>query len=123
GLLVTGTDNRVDENVWRATAAQMVPRAVDYAAGVLEHFFRGRIEIAPPDRFVYGLANYVAENAGAFTKLRLKVRNATPDEATGSGRLIAVVQYRKALDGNLIEDPVGAVSGEIFYSVAKPIEY
>jgi hypothetical protein len=34
------------------------PRAIGYSAGLADYFFRGRIEIAPPARFAYGLAAY-----------------------------------------------------------------
>ena len=34
----------LDEEVWRATAQIVVPKAVDYAQGVLEYFFRGRLD-------------------------------------------------------------------------------
>jgi hypothetical protein len=122
GLLIPGSYNCVDENVWRATADHTVPRAVDYAAGALEYFFRGRIEIAPPDRFAYGLANYQPGNTEAFTKLRFKVRNATPGEEVGNGQLIAVVQYRKPLSGDLIENPSGTLSSELSFAVSKRID-
>jgi hypothetical protein len=124
GLPIPGSYNCVDENVWRATADHMVPRAIDYAAGVLEYFFRGRIDIAAPDRFVYGLANYVDGNRGAFTKLRFKVRNATPGEAAGAGRLIAIVQYRtpRQLGTDLIEKPRSELSPTLFFAVSKQID-
>jgi hypothetical protein len=122
GLPVPFTYNCVDENVWQVAATHLVPRAVDYAAGVLEYFFRGRIEIAPPARFLYGLASYVPGNAGAFTSLRFKVRNATPSEAAGSGRLVAVVQYRTPVTGeDLILNPFADVSGELFFAVSREL--
>ena len=35
----------VDEAVWEETAAHMLPRAVGYARGVLDYFFRGKIGV------------------------------------------------------------------------------
>lgn len=35
----------VDENVWAQTAQAMLPRAVGYARGVLDYFFRGQFEV------------------------------------------------------------------------------
>ena len=35
----------MDEAVWEETATHMLPRAVGYARGVLEYFFRGRVRV------------------------------------------------------------------------------
>jgi hypothetical protein len=35
----------VDEAVWEETATHMLPRAVGYARGVLDYFFRGRLKV------------------------------------------------------------------------------
>ena len=112
----------LDDLVFQNYAAHLLPRAIGYSAGLLDYFFRGRIEIAPPARFAYGLAAYQPGNAGTFTKLRFKVRNATPNEATGSGEMIAVAQYRTALTGaNLIDDPNASISSQLFFAVSKPL--
>ncbi len=112
----------LDDRVFETYAAHLLPRAIGYAAGLLDYFFRGRIEIAPPARFAYGLAAYQPGNAGAFTKLRFKVRNATPNEATGPGEMIAVAQYRRALTGaNLIDNPNASISSERFFAVSTPL--
>jgi hypothetical protein len=110
----------VDENVWTATALQMLPRAVGYARGVLDYFFRGRIEIAPPDRFVYARSPFSADTSGAFTALRFKVRNATPGETAGTGTLVAVVQYRTS-SSNLFEEPRAPLSEIRFTAVSQPL--
>jgi hypothetical protein len=112
----------LDDLVFQNYAAHLLPRAIGYSAGLLDYFFRGRIDIAPPARFAYGLAAYQPGNAGAFTKLRFKVRNATPNEAAGSGQMFAVAQYRKALTGaNLIDDPNGEISSQLFFAVSQPL--
>ena len=112
----------LDDRVFQTYAAHLLPRAIGYSAGLLDYFFRGRIEIAPPARFAYGLAAYQPGNAGAFTKLRFKVRNATPNEATGSGQMIAVAQYRTALTGaNLIDNPRASISSQLFFAVSAPL--
>ena len=125
GVLQPVSYTCVDENVWKATARLMLPRAVGYARGVLDYFFRGRIEIAPPDRFVYGLAPFLEDNAGAFTRLRFKVRNATPNEDAGgsqhtAGQMVAVVRYRKSAR-NPIEDPSVRPSDQLFFAVSETI--
>ncbi len=117
----TGTiGNCTDEVVWAQVADQMLPRAMGYSAALLDYFFRGQLEIAPPARFVYGLVPFPAGNAGAFTKLRFQVRSATPDEGTGSGQLVAVVRYRTSPE-NLIERPYADLSAPLF-AVSRPVD-
>lgn len=115
------TNFALDDLVFRDYATHLLPRAIGYASGLLDYFFRGRIEIAPPSRFAYGLARYEPGNAGRFTSLRLKVRNATSGEATGTGQLVAVVQYRSSLGDDLLQNPAGDISSEIFLAVSAPI--
>jgi hypothetical protein len=119
GVLEPRTIACVDEHVWAATALEMLPRAVGYARGVLDYFFRGQIEIAPPDRFVYARPPFTAGNTGAFSTLRFKVRNATPDEIAGAGTLVAVVQYRIS-PGNLFDEPLAPLSETRFTAVSAP---
>src|SRR5262249_866339 len=84
---------------------------------------RGRLEIDPPDRFVYGLAQFQPGNSGAFTSLRFKVRNVTPAEDTGPGALTAVVRYRRPFFqfGNLIDNPFAPIAEEQFFPVSTPL--
>ncbi|HSF07239.1 MAG TPA: hypothetical protein VLG10_15760 [Methylomirabilota bacterium] len=119
GVLEPRTIACMDENVWTATALEMLPRAVSYARGVLDYFFRGQIEIAPPDRFVYARAPFTAGNAGAFSTLRFKVRNTTPGEIAGAGTIVAVVQYRIS-PSNLFEEPLAPLSEIRFTAVSEP---
>ncbi|HXJ80190.1 MAG TPA: hypothetical protein VMS64_16095 [Candidatus Methylomirabilis sp.] len=108
-----------------AAASILLPRAVSYSAALLQYFFRGRIEIAPPDRFVYGLAPFLDGNTGAFTGLRFKVRNATPSEEAGGpqqtpGQMVAVIRYRTGA-ANPIETPSVPPSAQQFSAVSKPV--
>ena len=119
GVLEPRTTACMDEHVWTATALEMLPRAVGYARGVLDYFFRGRIEIAPPDRFVYARVAFTAGNTGAFTTLRFKVRHTTPNEVAGVGTIVAVVQYRTS-PGNLFAEPLSPLSDTRFTAVSEP---
>jgi hypothetical protein len=110
-----------DQNVWKAVAQLMLPRAVGYSRAALNYFFRGRIEIAAPDRFVYAVAPYVDGNAGAFTRLKFKIRNATPDEHAGPGRVVAVIQYRNS-GGDIIVDPGRTLPNQTSFKVSRPQE-
>ncbi len=116
-----------DANVWAATAGHMLPRAVGYARGALDYFFRGRIEIAAPGKFLYGLAKFVDGNTGSFTKLTFKFRNATPGEATtcpagqscAAPQLTAIVQYRKTTADPIVQ-PEANLPNELSFAVAQP---
>jgi hypothetical protein len=104
-------------------ATILLPRAVSFSAGLLKYFFRGRLEIASPDRYVYGLAAFQPGNTGSFTKLRFRVRNITPNEEAGPGLMSAVVRYRVPVDSaaNLIDAPLADISGPRF-AISRPLE-
>ena len=87
-----------------AQADLLVPRAVAYSAGLIDHFFRGKLKISLPDDRLYGIVDHttfdVGDPATGFTKLKLKVENETP--AIGSeaqdmvgGKIVAVVKFRR----------------------------
>jgi hypothetical protein len=72
----------------------LLPRAIAYSAGLINHFFRGELQIeAPPQRVLavvdQGVPHTVDENGYprrsdnngifGFQKVRLRVRNVTPD--------------------------------------------
>jgi hypothetical protein len=138
GVLQPLTAVCADENVWATTARAMLPRAVGYARGALDYFFRGQLEIAAPDRFLYGRTNFQepfqtmdpSYNVNAFTRLTFKVRNATtPDEDTSCPagqqcappQLLAVVQYRTGSGVDLIRYPDADLSAELSFAVSKPL--
>jgi len=86
-----------------AMALLLLPRAASYSAGLINFFFRGRLDITLPDEGVFALADH-GTTAG-FKSLRMKIKNVTPDfvDAQGgsqpqhmSGRVFfAVVRYHK----------------------------
>ncbi len=89
-----------------AMADLLIPRAVAYSAGLINRFFRGRLEISPPDEGVYAIVDHALTNGvdDGFTRLKLKLRNATPDvddgqatypQAMTAGTLRAVAKYRR----------------------------
>ncbi|OLC14760.1 MAG: hypothetical protein AUH29_09620 [Candidatus Rokubacteria bacterium 13_1_40CM_69_27] len=123
------TRHVLDDLVYGDYAAHLLPRAIGYASALVDYFFRGRIEIAPPDRHVYGLTTFREGNAGAFTRLRFKVRNVSvlgsdrtlPEDvpAGQAGELRAVVQYRTAAGVNLLLHPEADLSAAVF-AVSAP---
>jgi len=89
-------------------AKLLVPRAVAYSAGAIDYFFRGKLQIELPDEQVYAVEDFsTSQQAGAgFKKLKMKIKNVTPDVATQAGsfheqtaspngKLIAVLKYRR----------------------------
>jgi hypothetical protein len=90
--------NRVN---YDAMADLLLPRAVAYSAGLINFFFRGRIDIALPDEGVFALADH-ASNQG-FKIVRAKIRNATPaftdaqggavPQGMAGGTFFAVIRY------------------------------
>ncbi len=94
---------------YNAQADLLVPRAVSYSAGLLNYFFRGKMQIELPAERVYAALDHSVETVAGtqgFRKLVLNVRNATPavvESGTGlsfpqemsGGRLFAIVKHRQ----------------------------
>ncbi len=89
-----------------AMADLLIPRAVAYSAGLINRFFRGRLEISAPDEGVYAIVDHAVTNGvnDGFTKVKLKLRNVTPDvddgqttypQAMTAGTLRAVARFRR----------------------------
>jgi hypothetical protein len=117
------TDDRTVEDA----AARLVPRAVGYSTALIDEFFREQIEIAPPDRYVYGRTTYQPDKPelgfGQFTRLRFKIRNNKSDAAMGPGKLTVSVRYR-FLENNVdsFKSPQGNMYIEMHQSTAAPIQ-
>ncbi|ROZ76071.1 hypothetical protein EEB15_12965 [Ramlibacter sp. WS9] len=81
----------------------LIPRAVGYSAGLLNFFFRGKMEISLPDEGVYGVVDHTVEktiDTSGFRKIRLKVKNITPrgtgiEPMTAPGKLRAVAKFHR----------------------------
>jgi hypothetical protein len=99
-----------------AQAELLVKRGAAYSAGILDYFFRGRMEIGLPDSGLYAAvdhANFAGTGASStdvngfvgFGTVRLKLRNSTPDitppggptyaQAMGAGNLVAVAKFHR----------------------------
>jgi hypothetical protein len=88
-------------------AELLIPRATAYGAGFIDHFFRGRLEIQPPDEGVYAVIDHSQTNkkdSDGFKSIKLKLRNITPAivEPSGTfpqemaqGTLVAVAKFRR----------------------------
>ena len=116
--------NLLDDTVYDNYADRLLPRAASYAAGLLEYFFRGTLEILPPDDGVYALVDgSVAPQQ--FNLIKAKVVNTTTDDEMQTGEIIAVAKYKKRTDyqPDLSTDPPTETSMEetFSYSVSNPV--
>jgi len=74
----------------------LIPRAVGYSAGLINYFFRGKMQISLPDEGVYGIVDHSVEktiDVSGFRTIKLKLANMTPGEAMGAGELVAVAKF------------------------------
>ena len=99
--------------------AILIPRAVGYSAGLLDYFFRGKLEISAPDQYAYAVAQYSTGNEH-FTKVRLKVRDATVGANAGAGTIRAIVRYRPSYVSKPLIWPYNAILNAAFYAVSAP---
>jgi len=108
----------------RYMADVMLPRAVGYSSGLIDYFYRGRLEVTPIDQDIVAVMNqgdlhtvdsfgYVRKLSSptqtfGFEKVRLRVRNVTgniiesgtgtvvPQSTGGAGtRLVAIAKYHR----------------------------
>lgn len=88
-----------------AAAEFLIPRAVGYSAGMINFFFRGKMEISLPDDGVYGVVDHADPDAntkdtGGFRKLKVKVKNVTPgalgiEAMSAAGKLVLVAKFHR----------------------------
>jgi hypothetical protein len=114
-----------------AMAKLLLPRAVAYSAGFLNYFFRGigKIEIQLPEEKVYAVEDFAtyAQFEAGFQTLKLRVKNNTPPaagqpQASGAGKLIAVLSYRRnrcltfpSLLGAPVRDPADPTGQRVIW--------
>ena len=91
-----------------AAHSYLIPKAVGYSAGLINYFFRGRMEITLPDEGIYSIVDHAIADgndpaSGGFEKIKLKVRNLTPTlnqgnpaiEAMSGGYLYLIAKFRR----------------------------
>ncbi len=109
-------------------ARLLIPRAVAYSAGLLDFFFRGKMEISLPDAGVYSVVDHskfappasptnLLFDFRGFRTLRMRLKNTTDDitppqssavqQDMPNGMLVAVMKFHRnlcyddALDGEI----------------------
>jgi hypothetical protein len=88
GFSWTFTQNRFN---FDSAHTFLIPRAVGYSAGMLDYFFRGQMEITAPDDVVWAIVDPTQKDS--FSQIKLKVRNATPEDSMAGGQLWAIAKY------------------------------
>ena len=105
----------MDDNVHKTYAQDLLPRAVGYSAGLIDYFFRGQIELTPPDRFIYGITT----SNGSFQEIRVKAKNiTTTGEDMSNGQIWLVIKYKVALEDPFQSYP--APTTPDFYYIVVP---
>ncbi len=64
---------------FKAAYPHLIPKAVAYSAGMIDYFFRGRMEIALPDEGVYSIVDHAVVKTPdqGFNRIKLKIKNTT----------------------------------------------
>jgi hypothetical protein len=94
-----GSNLVLDAKAHEDYSRDLIPRAVGYSVGLINYFFRGRIELSLPNRGIYTLT----DSNGDFTHFRVKAKNVSPpnventprDEMT-DGSIQLVIKYNLA---------------------------
>jgi hypothetical protein len=86
GTTSSGAPGLFSQNNWTyvAAATDLIPKAVEYSAGLINYFFRGEMEVSLPDEGVYAILDHAVTNAkgSGFNFIKLKVKNTTADITT-----------------------------------------
>ncbi len=89
----------------------LIGKAVSYSAGLISHFFRGKLDVTAPSSGPYAVVDH-STNQG-FTKVTVTVKNVTPGEALSGGTLQAIAKfhrnncYKPDLSGEFTVDDTG----------------
>jgi hypothetical protein len=93
----------LNDAVHKEYAQFLIPRAVSYAAGMLNYFFRGTIELSLPAQGIYAIAE---PDSSGYREIRVKAKNSTAvNEEMPNGSLQLVVKYKLALTNPLQSEP------------------
>jgi hypothetical protein len=94
----------LNDAVHKEYAQFLLPRAVGYAAGLLDYFFRGKIDISVPAN---GLYSMVPGTATGFTSIKLRAKNSSiAGEEMTDGSIQLVVKYKVAQEDPFKSGPV-----------------
>ncbi len=84
---------KFDKRVFACYAQKLIPRAVGYSVGLLQYFFRGKIQISLPENGYYALTTDPNEG---FKTIRVLAKNVSDfGENMLGGRVYLVIKYRE----------------------------
>jgi len=72
----------------------LIKAGVSYSAGMINYFFRGKLDVFPPETGPYAVIE-PAVNPNGFSTLKFRVRNNTAGETLSDGALTIVARYHK----------------------------
>ena len=113
-------------------ASLLIPRAVAYSAGLINYFFRGKMQISLPPDGVYSLID-TSTSPNGFSKVKLVLANTSaPGEDMVGGQALAVAKfhrnncYRNDLSGEMglpanDYNTCRSKAEEIVVSASKPL--
>jgi hypothetical protein len=89
----------------------LIGQAVGYSTGLINHFFRGKLDVTAPASGPYAVTDQ--STGTGFSKVRVTVKNATPGEALPAGTIQAIAKfnrnncYKPDLSGEFTVDDTG----------------
>jgi hypothetical protein len=103
----------LDDECFKDYASILVPKAVGYSAGLLNYFFRGKMEEVDPKE--------VKDGTGNITSIKMKIRNNTQSETMEKIKErhgVFVVSYKYKPLGSTV--PVYGISNEVKLAESIP---
>jgi len=91
----------LDDKCFADYSSILVPKAIGYSAGLLDYFFRGKMEATNVET--------IEDGSGNITGTKFRVKNLTPDEAMGPGNLIVSYQYKPSGSGDFVYGTSNAI--------------
>ena len=92
----------------------LIGQAVGYSTGLINHFFRGKLDVTAPASGPFAVTDQ--STGQGFKKVKLTVRNTTPNEALSAGSVQAIAHfhrnncYKPDLSGEFTEDEISGLT-------------
>lgn len=86
----------LNRSIYDAQANLVIPRAVAYSSGLINHVFRGKLQIEPPPERLYAIVDHSVESG--FRKLVVELTNTTADISSAEGEVF----HQNMVDGHLV---------------------
>ncbi|MBI4686585.1 MAG: hypothetical protein HY756_02225 [Nitrospirae bacterium] len=112
---------KLDEKVYSDYAQKLIPRAVGYSAGLLNYFFRGRMEAGTPEIIYDSFCNITGIKIPYIGNSTYKWEIMANKDAMGPGNFIVSYQYKPYGSGGFVygvsdEKPLNESIGSSYIS-------